>query len=143
MVCVYPFTHYPMCSIKISCNLLNFPLLCTDHNKTRKKEPFWLSHSLITLSLFFFFFSFFVHKYILFRASRYMCLQVATSFTNIDAQKLMRYILILHAFWRGRPSFFCECTLYIILFISICVYIFFCFHIFLFIRHNTYLIILG
>lgn len=31
-VCVYPFIHYPMCSIKISYNLLNFPLVRTSHN---------------------------------------------------------------------------------------------------------------
>lgn len=50
-VCVYPFIHYPMCSIKISYNLLNFPLVRTSHNGHVAYREIWREFATIVPSL--------------------------------------------------------------------------------------------
>lgn len=127
-VCVYPFIHYPMCSFKISCNLLNFPLLRTNHNEHKPSEsPF--RFSICSVGFF-----------LSISCSDLIICDYTKPSTNIHTQKykkLMRYILILHAFWRDRPSFSVASVSIIVFYTFSFPYIFALFWL------NIYLIILG
>lgn len=85
---MYPFIHYPMCSIKIPCNLLNFPLLRTKYNKQR---PIFLRVYPVLISLW---------NYTTPLESRYIDKKTngrARGCKRVREMQ-MRYILILHAF---------------------------------------------
>lgn len=113
-VCVYPFIHYPMCSIKISCNLLNFPLLRTNHNEHKPSEsPFRFSICSVG-----FFLSISCSDLIICDYTKTIHKYTYTKVQKVDA---------LHPYFARfltRPTFFlcCKCVYYSILYIFISIH---------------------